>query len=71
VSWKKGTLGNPRQFQETLALLHPGQKVSDLLEKDLAYVSDYDHNTSKVRILLLLILLFTLETGKQIVLKCW
>jgi len=47
VSWKKGTLGNPRQFQETLALLHPGQKVSDLLEKDLAYVADYDHNTSK------------------------
>jgi hypothetical protein len=44
VSWKKGSLGNPRQFQETLALLHPGQKVSDLVEKDVVHVADYDGN---------------------------
>ena len=49
VSWKKGSLGHPRQFQETLALLHPGQKVSDLLEKDLAMVADYESNTSEVK----------------------
>jgi hypothetical protein len=48
VSWKTGTLGHPRQFQESLALLHPGQKVSDLLEKDFAHVADYDNNKSKV-----------------------
>ena len=48
VSWKKGTLGEPRQFQETLALLHPGQIVSDLLEKDYVTVADYDGKTAKV-----------------------
>ncbi len=48
VSWKKGSLGFPRQFQETLALLHPGQKVSDLLEKEVALVSDYDGNQDKM-----------------------
>jgi len=48
VSWKKGTLGNPHQLQETLALLHPGQIVSDLLEKELAFVADYENNRSKV-----------------------
>ncbi len=47
VSWKKGTLGYPRQFQETLALLHPGQKVSDLLEVDFATMADYDGKTGK------------------------
>ena len=47
VSWKSGSLGFPRQFQETLALLHPGQKVSDLLEKDFAIVADYEGNKGK------------------------
>jgi hypothetical protein len=41
VSWKKGTLGFPRQFQESLPLLHPGQVESDLLNKDFVYVADY------------------------------
>ncbi len=44
VSWKKGTLGFPRQFQESLPLLHPGQVESDLLNKDFAHVADYDGN---------------------------
>jgi len=48
VSWKKGTLGEPRQFQETLALLHPGQVVSDLLEKDYVTVADYAGKTARV-----------------------
>jgi hypothetical protein len=47
VSWKKGSLGYPRQFQETLALLHPGQKVSDLLEVDFATMADYEGKTGK------------------------
>jgi hypothetical protein len=47
VSWKKGTLGYPRQFQETLALLHPGQKVSDLLEIDYATTADYKGKLGK------------------------
>ena len=46
-SWKKGSLGYPRQFQESLSLIHPDQMVSDLLEKDYALVADYDGNTSK------------------------
>ncbi len=44
VSWKKGTLGFPRQFQESLPLLHPGQVESDLLHKDFAHVADYEGN---------------------------
>jgi hypothetical protein len=47
VSWKKGTLGEPRQLQETLALLHPVQIVSDLLEKDYVTVADYSGKTGK------------------------
>ncbi len=45
VSWKKGTLGDTFQLQETLALLHPGQAVSDLLEKDYVIVADYSGRT--------------------------
>jgi hypothetical protein len=45
VSWKKGSLGYPRQFQETLALLHPGQTKSDLLEKVFTVVGNYEGNT--------------------------
>jgi len=45
VSWKKGTLKTPRQFQESLPLLHPGQVESDLLHKDFAHVADYEGNS--------------------------
>lgn len=45
VSWKKGTLKYPRQFQESLPLLHPEQVESDLLHKDFAWVADYDGNS--------------------------
>jgi hypothetical protein len=47
VSWKKGTLGYPRQFQESLALLHPGQVISELLEKEFAFVADYTGKKDK------------------------
>ncbi|WP_158870038.1 LamG domain-containing protein [Maribellus comscasis] len=48
VSWKKGTLGYPRQFQESLPLLHPGQVESDLLQKDYVHVADYEGNIAPV-----------------------
>jgi hypothetical protein len=48
VSWKKGSLGHPRQFQESLSLLHPGQIVSDLLEKEVVHIADYDGNKTKM-----------------------
>jgi hypothetical protein len=48
VSWKKGTLGLPRQFQESLPLLHPGQVESDLLHKDFVHVADYSGRSKPV-----------------------
>ncbi len=47
VSWKKGTLGHPRQFQESLALLHPEQVISDLLEKVFVRMADYENNRAE------------------------
>jgi hypothetical protein len=48
VSWKKGTLKHPRQFQESLPLLHPGQVESDLLHKDYVHVGNYQGNVGVV-----------------------
>jgi hypothetical protein len=48
VSWKKGTLKYPRQFQESLPLLHPGQVESELLHKDYVHVADYNGNVNPV-----------------------
>ncbi|MEF8811058.1 MAG: hypothetical protein V5A47_09065, partial [Bacteroidales bacterium] len=48
VSWKKGSLKFPRQFQESLPLLHPGQMGSDLLHKDYVHVADYNGNKGPV-----------------------
>lgn len=48
VSWKKGTLLYPRQFQESLPLLHPGQVESDLLHEDYVHVADYNGNINPV-----------------------
>lgn len=48
VSWKKESLKYPRQFQESLPLLHPGQVESDLLYKDYVHVADYKGNINPV-----------------------
>ncbi|MGC8893004.1 MAG: hypothetical protein ACP5P6_10460, partial [Candidatus Saccharicenans sp.] len=48
VSWKKGTLGFPRQFQESEVFLQPGQRNCDVVEKDFAQVADYNGNSMKV-----------------------
>lgn len=45
VSWKKGTLGKPRQFQETIPLLQPGQRQKDVLNVDFAYVGNLKGET--------------------------
>ncbi len=48
VSWKKGTLEFPRQFQESEVLLQPEQRVCDVVEKDFASVADYNGRVKKV-----------------------
>ncbi|HCC71762.1 MAG TPA: hypothetical protein DEQ09_11520, partial [Bacteroidales bacterium] len=48
VSWKKGTLKHPRQLQESLPLLQPGQVESDLLNIDYVHVADYDGHINPV-----------------------
>jgi hypothetical protein len=48
VSWKNGSLGYPRQFQESLPLLHPGQMKGDLLNIDYVHVADYENNIRPV-----------------------
>lgn len=48
VSWKKETLQYPRQFQESLPLLNPGQVQSDLLHKDYVHISNYEGNIAPV-----------------------
>ncbi|NPV82433.1 MAG: LamG domain-containing protein [Candidatus Aminicenantes bacterium] len=48
VSWKTGSLEFPRQFQESEVLLHPGQMISEVVEKDFASVADYNGRTKKV-----------------------
>ena len=40
VSWKKGTLGRPRQFQESLPLTHTGQLQSDVINLDFVTVGN-------------------------------
>ncbi|RFT15267.1 MAG: hypothetical protein OP8BY_0562 [Candidatus Saccharicenans subterraneus] len=48
VSWKTGSLEFPRQFQESEVLLHPGQMISEVVEKDFASVADYNGRTRMV-----------------------
>lgn len=48
VSWKKGTLEFPRQFQESLVLVHPEQRACEVVDKDFASVADYDGRMNKV-----------------------
>jgi hypothetical protein len=48
VSWKKGTLGENVQYQESLPLLHPGQMKGELLNIDYVHVADYDNNIKPV-----------------------
>ena len=40
VSWKTGTLGYPRQFQESIPLTHPGQLQGDVIEPDYVEIAN-------------------------------
>lgn len=48
VSWKKGTLGFPRQFQESEVLLQPEQRICDVVEKDFVVVGNYNGQVKKI-----------------------
>ncbi|MCP4710955.1 MAG: LamG domain-containing protein [Planctomycetes bacterium] len=39
-TWKTGTLGRPRQFQESLPFTHAGQLQSDVINTDFAWVGN-------------------------------
>ncbi len=39
-TWKTGTLGGPRQFQESLPFTNPGQHNNDVVEKDFCTVAN-------------------------------
>ncbi|MCK4819357.1 LamG domain-containing protein, partial [bacterium] len=45
VTWKTGTLGHPRQFQESLPLTHPGQVQGDVIEPDYLVVANLEGKT--------------------------
>jgi len=45
-TWKKGSLGHPRQFQESLPFTHPGQLIGDVIQKDFAVVGNLHGETA-------------------------
>ena len=45
VTWKTGTLGNPRQFQESLPFTGPGQLQGDVIQQDFAFVANLKGQT--------------------------
>lgn len=49
VSWKTGTLGGPRQFQESLPFTNPGQMRSDIIYEDAVFVSNLDGESETMR----------------------
>jgi hypothetical protein len=49
VSWKSGTLGGPRQFQESLPLTHPGQYPLDVVDPAWATIANYAGETAVLR----------------------
>lgn len=49
VSWKTGTLGRPRQFQESLPFTNPGQLRSDVIHEDAVFVGNLKGETGTMR----------------------
>jgi len=45
VSWKKGSLGYPRQFQESIPFTQPGQVIGDVIQKDYVTVGNFNGET--------------------------
>ena len=46
VTWKTGTLGERRQFQESLPLSHPGQCQGDIVEREYVTISNLQNVTA-------------------------
>ena len=46
VTWKAGTLGPRRQFQESLPLSHPGQLQGDIVEREYVTIANLDNETA-------------------------
>ncbi len=49
VSWKTGTLGRPRQFQESLPFTNPGQLRSDVIQEDAVFVGNLRGESGTMR----------------------
>lgn len=49
VSWKTGTLGRPRQFQESLPFTNPGQLRSDVIHEDAVFVGNLKGEAGTMR----------------------
>ena len=49
VSWKTGTLGHPRQFQESLPFTNPGQLRSDVIHEDAVFVGNLKGESGTMR----------------------
>ena len=46
VTWQRGTLGDVRQFQESLPLTHPGQYPSNVVQRDFCTVANLNGETA-------------------------
>jgi hypothetical protein len=45
VTWQTGSLGQPRQFQESIPLTHPGQIQGDVVNKDYVTIANLEGET--------------------------
>lgn len=50
VAWQKGSTGRAIQYQESIPLTQPGQRLEELLEDDYVRVADYKYNTLAVSV---------------------
>ncbi|MCF7731524.1 MAG: hypothetical protein K9N23_07545, partial [Akkermansiaceae bacterium] len=47
-TWKTGSLGGPRQFQESIPLTQPGQLQGDVIDAGFAWVANLKGESSKI-----------------------
>lgn len=48
-TWKTGTLGDPRQFQESLPFTDPGQLIGEVINEDWAFVGNMKGESATLR----------------------
>jgi hypothetical protein len=51
VTWQRGTLGEPRQFQESLPFTQPGQYSSNVVQRDFCTVANLNGATATLSFL--------------------